>query len=65
MCLKSEQNKKVFLRLGDHGNQRGIMFHMQSKHPEHAKIFHLQNEIIKGLRNDKREGRSFISKAIV
>ena len=68
MCLKSEQNKKVFLKLGDHGNQRGIMGHMQSKHPEHEKIFHLQNEIIKGLRNDKREGRlytPFISKAIV
>ena len=65
MCLKSGPNKKVFLRLGDHQNQRGIMGHMQSKHPEHEKIFHLQNEIIKGLRNDKREGRSFISKAIV
>ena len=63
MCLKSEQNKKVFLKLGDHQNQRGIMGHMQSKHPEYEKIFHLQNEIIKGLRKASLDERNKKKKA--
>ena len=57
MCLRSEEKKKVFLRFGPRGNHRGLLGHMQAKHPEHEKTFHLQNEILKGLRNDKREGR--------
>ena len=57
MCLRSEEKKKVFLRFGSHGNWRGLIGHMQSKHPEHEKTFHLQKEILKGFRNDKREGR--------
>ena len=57
MCLRSVEQRKVFMRLGVRGNYRGIMGHMQSFHPEHAKKFLLQNEMIKGLRNAKREGR--------
>ena len=39
------------------GNNKGMVGHLKSKHPEHAKKFLLQNEVIQGLRNAKREGR--------
>ena len=39
------------------GNIKGIAGHLKSKHPEHEKKFLLQNDIIQGLRNAKREGR--------
>ena len=56
MCLRDEDRNKVFLRIPD-GNVRGILGHMESFHPEYAKKFTLQNEIIKGLRNEEREKR--------
>ena len=55
MCLRSEENKRVFLRLDNHGNARGILVHMQSKHPEHEKKFHLQNEIRKASLDERNK----------
>ena len=55
MCLRSEENKRFFLRRDDHGNARGILVHMQSKHPEYEKKFHLQNEIRKASLDERKK----------
>ena len=56
MCLRSERKKMVFLMTSG-GNTKGMVGHIKSKHPEQARKFLLQNEIVQGLRNAKREGR--------
>ena len=56
MCLRSENKKMVFLMFSG-GNFKGMVSHIKSKHPKHAQKFLLQNEIIQGLRNAKRDGR--------
>ena len=58
MCLRSKDRKKVFIKITD-SNIKGILVHMNSKHPEHTKKFNLQNDIIKGLRSYKREERLY------
>ena len=42
MCLRSKDRKKVFIKITD-SNIKGILVHMNSKHPEHTKKFNLQN----------------------
>ena len=56
MCLRSENKKMVFL-MASGGNFKGMVAHIKSKHPKHAQKFLLQNEIIQGLRNAKRDGK--------
>merc|ERR1740129_2590321 len=54
MCLRSKERKKVFIKITD-SNIKGVLVHMNSQHLEHTKKFNLQNDIIKRLRNVKRE----------
>ena len=63
MCLRSKERKKVFIKITD-SNIKGVLVHMNSQHLEHTKKFNLQNDIIKRLRNVKREERLYKKRSL-